>query len=63
MAEEIKKTDQSELAEQDLDKVAGGAPDKITGKFKFEKLPTDTVTMKPIPVYDPPLAELKIKKA
>ena len=60
MAEEIKKTDQSELAEAELDKVAGGAPDT----FRFVRLPMDTVPPPPpIPINDPPLVPIKIRKA
>jgi hypothetical protein len=44
----------SEISEQDLDKVAGGAADS-TATFHFVKLPMDTVTLKPINVPDPPL--------
>ena len=60
MAEEIKKTDQSELAEEELDKVAGGGPET----FRFVRLPMDTVPPPPpISFPDPPLAPLKIGKA
>ena len=54
MSEEIKKTEQTELSEQELAAVAGGAPDM--GKFKFTPLPGDDQRMKlDTSVVDPKL--------